>query len=714
MPTSPAPSLPPRVTSVRNAIFEAPDEAGLSISVPTSYSLFVGTDTPVSTSGVNGDWYMKVGSEDIITYRKVMGIWNTVSTIEGGDGGGGGGGGGGGDLDGITITGSIFDDGTITGSAISGSTWSGGSITGATLTSSTLTSPTITNPTVTTGTFTNAALTTPTLTNATINGGTITGATITGLATPVADSDAASKEYVDAASQGLFYLTNARVATTANVTLSGGAPSTLDGVSLATNDRILVKNQSTTSQNGVYVVSTLGSGSNGTWTRATDADAGDELVTGAYIFVSSGTVHGTSAWVMSTPGPIVVGTTPIVWVLHSQLGNIPATSITGQLVTAQIADLALTTAKFAASIRPVEIVSSLPTTGNTEGRTVYLTTTDGAFAADKIYRWTSAVVTTGTAHWTAAVPAVDITGNLTSDQISDLAAAKITGQITSTQITDGAISAPKISAGAVIAGKLAADSIVASNIQSGAVTAGKIAANAVTSDTIVANAVTFGKVAAGAIRSNEIFAEAINGGHIAAGSISTTHILAGAIQANNIAAGAVTAGKISVGDLATISPDLGTVTAGAITANTSLDIGSGLGRVQISTSGLSIASGRISAAGDGANPWIKVAGAGAYASQRVEINGSNAGASGPYFSVSGGASTININSGGGISISGGYITVGAGTAIRGTGGGEINIQGGSSDALDVICGESGGTITPDGVLILKVNGRSVKVEFEEV
>jgi hypothetical protein len=149
-----------------------------------------------------------------------------------------------------------------------------------------------------------------------------------------------------------------------------------------------------------------------------------------------------------------------------------------------------------------EIVATLPSTDLFEGRVVFLTTDD------KLYRYTGSA-------WTAAVPAVDITGTLADAQIAAIAAAKVTGQITGTQITDSAISSPKIAAGAVIAGKLAASSVQAGNIAASAVTAGTIAANAITATEIATNAITADKILAGAITAakvstNEIVALSAN------------------------------------------------------------------------------------------------------------------------------------------------------------------------------------------------------------
>ena len=130
------------------------------------------------------------------------------------------------------------------------------------------------------------------------------GFKVTNVGTPTSNSDAATKAYVDSVAQGLSTKTAVRVATTANITLSG--TQTIDGVALSVGDRVLVKNQTTQSQNGVYDVAS------GAWARSTDSDAGTELVN-AFYFVQQGATLQATGWVQSTPGPITLGTTSLVF-----------------------------------------------------------------------------------------------------------------------------------------------------------------------------------------------------------------------------------------------------------------------------------------------------------------------------------------------------------------------------------------------------------------
>lgn len=164
----------------------------------------------------------------------------------------------------------------------------------------------------------------------------LTGSTMSGLlilsGDPVVPLGAVTKQYVDSLAAGLSPRTSCRVGTTAALTVTyangaSGVGATLtnadtqaaleiDDIVLAVNDRVLVKDQASTFENGIYVVTNIGSGAtNWVLTRSTDYDtaASNEVAEGSYTIVTYGTVNATNMFVETGLGPFTIGTTPIVF-----------------------------------------------------------------------------------------------------------------------------------------------------------------------------------------------------------------------------------------------------------------------------------------------------------------------------------------------------------------------------------------------------------------
>lgn len=165
---------------------------------------------------------------------------------------------------------------------------------------------------------------------------------LTTMADPSSAQDAATKNYVDLAVQGIAWKSAVRAATTANGTLASAYAngSVVDGVTLATGDRILLKNQTTGTENGIYTVNASGAP-----TRVTDADTGAEMAQAA-VFVREGTANAESAWVCSNDGTITLGTTALTFVQFSTAGGVQSATTS----TAGISRYATTTETNAKSV----------------------------------------------------------------------------------------------------------------------------------------------------------------------------------------------------------------------------------------------------------------------------------------------------------------------------------------------------------------------------
>lgn len=251
---------------------------------------------------------------------------------------------------------------------------------------------------------------------------------ITSLAEPSASSDAATKNYVDTVAQGIDAKPSVKAASTANLTLSG--TQTVDGIALVANDRILVKDQSTASQNGIYLVAA------GSWTRTTDADTWDEL-RAAYVFVEQGSVNADNGFLCTVDAGGTLGTTAVTWVQFSGAGQITAGA--GLTKTGNQLDVVGTANRITVNADSVDIASTyagqntittLGTVGTGTWNATTIATNKGgtgltAFTSGgAVYATSTSVLTTGTLPVTAGGTGVaTLTGLVKGNGTSAFSAA---------------------------------------------------------------------------------------------------------------------------------------------------------------------------------------------------------------------------------------------------------------------------------------------------
>lgn len=129
-------------------------------------------------------------------------------------------------------------------------------------------------------------------------------------ADPSSATDLVTKQYADNLARGAKWKDPVRVASTANITVASALTngSSIDGVTVATGDRVLLKNQSSAAENGIYVVVASGAAS-----RSPDADSAGELAPGTAVYVTEGTANGDKAFTITSDAAITLGSTSITW-----------------------------------------------------------------------------------------------------------------------------------------------------------------------------------------------------------------------------------------------------------------------------------------------------------------------------------------------------------------------------------------------------------------
>ena len=259
---------------------------------------------------------------------------------------------------------------------------------------------------------------TQTLTNKTLGGDLDADSnSITNLATPSAATDAANKSYVDGVAQGLDVKASVLNASTANLTLSG--EQTIDGV-LTSTSRILVKDQSTASQNGIYVTAS------GAWARSSDMDNWLE-VPGAFVFVEQGSSQADAGFVCTADGGGTIGSTAMPWTQFSGQGTFTAsTGLTLTGTAFSITDTAVSPASYGST-------TTIPTfTVNQQGQL----TAAGTTATSALTGLSGTNITTGTV---AAARVATLNQNTTGSAatLTTARAIEVSGAVTGTASFDG-------------------------------------------------------------------------------------------------------------------------------------------------------------------------------------------------------------------------------------------------------------------------------------
>ena len=275
----------------------------------------------------------------------------------------------------VTVTATASNALTI-GTGLSGTSYNGSAAVTIAIDSTVATltgTQTLTNKTISGSSNTLTNISNASLTNSSVTVGTTaislgaSSLTLGGLTTvtvtqdPVSALQLATKQYVDAVAQGLDPKASCVAATTANITLSG--TQTIDGVALIAGDRCLVKDQTLSQNNGIYLVAA------GAWTRATDMDTWLE-VPGAFTFIEQGTAYADTGWVCTSNAGGTLGTTPITWVQFAGVGSYTAgTGLTLTGTQFSITNTAVTAAAYGSATQvgtfTVNAQGQLTLAGNT-------------------------------------------------------------------------------------------------------------------------------------------------------------------------------------------------------------------------------------------------------------------------------------------------------------------------------------------------------------
>jgi len=407
--------------------------------------------------------------------------------------------------------------------------------------------------------------------------------------TPSADGEVAIKSYVDGLVSGLHWKKAVEAATTGNITLSG--TQTVDGVALSAGDRILVKDQSDATENGIYVVDSSG------WSRSDDMDSGSDFPAAA-VFVKAGTVNDNLGFTCTNDTDPTLGTDNIAFTQFNGAANITAgdgLSKSGNELSVNVDGSSLEIASDSLQVASGGITDDM-LAGSISNSKLSNSTISGVSLGSNLNSLSAGNGITMTSYNGSAAVS-DLTINLDGSTLSVGASGiKIaTSGVSTAQLADNAISTAKLGSAvvtegklanlAVTEGKLAANAVATAKIADGAVTASKlagsipadklnlgngvednagvlqvdldgntlavgangikIASSGVDTTQLANDAVTSAKIATDAVTSDAIAADAVSVSELAANAVETAKIRDGAVSTAKIAGQAVTSAKMA-------------------------------------------------------------------------------------------------------------------------------------------------------------------------
>lgn len=353
----------------------------------------------------------------------------------------------------------------------------------------------------------------------------------------------ATREYVDSVAAGLDPKQSCKVATTANITLSG--TQTIDGVSVSANDRVLVKDQSTASENGIYICAA------GSWSRSSDMAAGSDAA-GNQMFIEQGTVNADLGFVcVSNKGSAVVGTNDLTFSIFSRQSDTQAgaaLSKTGNRLDVEVDDSTIQIVSDALQLKDAGITNAKIADGTISNGKLVNSTISGVQLGSSLQGLTASATgglsLSATYNGSAAVSAsINLDGASLSTGSNGLKVS--TGGISTLMIADDAVTSAKLADASVVTAALAGTSVTADKLADNAVTTAKIADSSVTAQklagSIPADKLNLGN---GVEESGGNLVVSLDGSTLALGAGGLS-VAAGGIGSTQLAATSVTAAKLA-------------------------------------------------------------------------------------------------------------------------------------------------------------------------